>query len=109
METLKKVQLGGGTDIGGALDYAATLVENPGKTIMVLVSDLYEGGDPRRMYTAIKNQVDSGTRFVALTALDEDCEPVFDRNAGKNIANLGGFVGAMTPSNLSDFIGNIIR
>ncbi len=109
VETLMKVQLGGGTDIGKALEYSASLVENPSKTIMVLVSDLYEGGDARRMYTAIKNQIDSGTKFIALTALDDECEPVFDRAAAKNIAKLGGFVGAMTPNKLSDFIGNIIR
>ena len=30
VETIMKVQLGGGTDIGGALAYAAGLVENPG-------------------------------------------------------------------------------
>ncbi len=109
VETLMKVQLGGGTDIGKALEYSASLVENPDKTIMVLVSDLYEGGDPRRMYTVIKNQVDSGTKFIALTALDDECEPIYDRSIAKNIVKLGGWVGAMTPSKLSDFIGNIIR
>ncbi len=109
VETLMKVQLGGGTDIGKALTYASSLVENPSKTIMVLVSDLYEGGDVRVMYTAIKNQIDSGTKFVALTALDFDAQPNFDRNVAKNIANLGGHVGAMTPDKLADFIGGIIR
>ncbi len=109
VETLMKVQLGGGTDIGNALVYASSLVENPTKTIMVLVSDLFEGGDTRVMYTAIKDQIDSGTKFIALTALDYDAQPSYDRNVAKNILNLGGHVGAMTPDKLSDFIGNIIR
>jgi VWA domain containing CoxE-like protein len=43
VETLMKVQLGGGTDIGGALSYVATLVENPRRTIVVLITDFYEG------------------------------------------------------------------
>ena len=34
VETLMKVQLGGGTDIGQALGYAADLVENPRRTIV---------------------------------------------------------------------------
>ncbi len=107
--TLMKVQLGGGTDIGKALNYSASLVENPSKTIMVLVSDLFEGGDPRQMYTVIKELIDSGVKFITLTALDDACEPIYDRTIAKNITRLGAFVGAMTPNKLSDFIGNIIK
>ncbi len=109
VETLMKIRLGGGTNIGKALSYAASLVDMPSKTIAVLVSDLFEGGDPRHMYTAIKELVDSGVRFVSLTALDDNCEPVFDRAAAKNIANLGGYVAALTPEKLCDFIGKVIR
>jgi len=43
VETIMKVQLGGGTDIGGALAYAAGLVDNPRRTIVVLITDFYEG------------------------------------------------------------------
>ncbi len=46
VETLMKVQLGGGTDIGQALRYAATLVDNPRRTIVVLITDFYEGASP---------------------------------------------------------------
>ena len=41
VETLMKVQLGGGTDIARALRYAESLVENPRRTIVVLISDLF--------------------------------------------------------------------
>jgi hypothetical protein len=42
VETIMKVQLGGGTDIGKALSYAATLVENPRLTIIALVTYFFD-------------------------------------------------------------------
>ena len=49
VEVLFGIQLGGGTDIDQALGYCQTLVGNPSKTVLVLVTDLYEGGDPESM------------------------------------------------------------
>ncbi len=60
VETMMKVQLGGGTDIGGALAYAATLVNNPRQTIVVLITDFYEGGPIERLYGVTKSLVESG-------------------------------------------------
>ena len=51
VETIMKVQLGGGTDIGGALAYASRLVDNPRRTIIVLITDFYEGGPIERLYS----------------------------------------------------------
>ena len=50
VETLMKVQLGGGTDIGQALSYAADLVDNPRRTIVVLITDFFEGAPLERLY-----------------------------------------------------------
>jgi hypothetical protein len=38
------VQLGGGTDINGAVGYCRSIIREPRNTIFVLISDLYEGG-----------------------------------------------------------------
>ena len=43
-EVLMNVQLGGGTDIAGALGYCESLVQYPTRTIVVLVTDFCEGG-----------------------------------------------------------------
>ena len=43
VETLMKVQLGGGTDIGHALRWAEGIIERPDRAIIVLISDFYEG------------------------------------------------------------------
>ena len=48
-EVLMSVQLGGGTDIAGALGYCETLVQSPTRTIVVLVTDFFEGGPPDRL------------------------------------------------------------
>ena len=108
VETLMSIQLGGGTDIGGALRYCVTLIEAPARTIVVLVSDLYEGVIQANMYGAVKDIVESGARLVALTALARQADPVYDRNAAEKMARLGAHVGAMTPEQLAEWMGKII-
>src|SRR5207245_8934754 len=41
------VQLGGGTDINGAVGYCQSIIREPRNTVFVLISDLYEGGVAR--------------------------------------------------------------
>ncbi len=43
---LLNIQLGGGTDITMALQYAAQLIRQPQGTIVVLITDFFEG-DPK--------------------------------------------------------------
>ena len=47
VDVLMKVQLGGGTDIAKAVAYAERLIENPRRTVVVVISDFFEGGDAR--------------------------------------------------------------
>ena len=44
VEVLFSVQLGGGTDINRAVGYCASRITRPEDTVLVLISDLYEGG-----------------------------------------------------------------
>ena len=50
VEVLFGTQLGGGTDIQQALGYCRGLVRAPNDTILVLISDLYEGGDRQQLF-----------------------------------------------------------
>ena len=43
VDVLLSMQLGGGTDITQALQYAEQLVREPARTIVVLITDFYEG------------------------------------------------------------------
>ena len=109
VQTLMSIQLGGGTDIAGALRYCEGLITKPHKTMLVLVSDLCEGGPKKDLYAVSRDIIESGTKFVALTALDENAAPAYDRTVGQTLANLGAWVGAMTPAKLADFMAQVMR
>ena len=108
VETLMSVQLGGGTDIGGAVGYCAQLIQMPHRTMVVLVTDLYEGCGYRRMYQACQGIIESGAKLIVLPSLDHAAVPNYDRNAAAVLADMGASVGAMTPEELSDFIARVI-
>ena len=54
-------QLGGGTDINRALSYCQGLARQPGDTILILISDLFEGGNRAEM---LKRAATAGRRAV---------------------------------------------
>ena len=70
VETLMSVQLGGGTDIAKAMAYCQGLMTHPRRTMVVLVSDLCEGGSRQALYHTCHDIVESGARLIALTALN---------------------------------------
>ncbi len=109
VETLMSIQLGGGTYIAGALQYCETLIENPHRTMVVLVSDLCEGGSVQGLLGVSRSMVESGAKLICLTALDMEANPVYDRNTAQKLADLGAHVGAMTPEALGDFMGRIMN
>lgn len=107
--TLMSIQLGGGTYIGGALRYCETLMTNPHRTMVVLVSDLCEGGSAQELLGVSRSIIESGAKLVCLTALDMAANPVYDRNMAQKLADLGAYVGAMTPEALGDFMGKVMN
>lgn len=104
VETLMSVQLGGGTNIAGALAYCEGLIAMPHRTMVVLVSDLYEGGGYNNMYRISRNIIESGAKLIVLSALDHDAVPDYDKVAAATLAGMGASVGALTPGELSEFI-----
>ncbi len=107
-ELLMKVQLGGGTDIYKALCYGEGLITRPQRTIVVLITDLYEGGDIRMVYSKCRDILEGGSRLIVLPALNYEAEPVYNRNAARYITNLGADTAALTPEGLAEWIGSII-
>jgi hypothetical protein len=86
VELLFGTQLGGSTDIAKALSYAETLVRSPQDTILVLISDLFEGGDRAEMFKKVASMLRSGVTLVALLALSDEGTPAYDHD---NAAVLG--------------------
>ncbi|HEV2890196.1 MAG TPA: VWA domain-containing protein [Frankiaceae bacterium] len=108
VELLMRVQLGGGTDIAQAVDYAAGLIEQPRRAIVALVTDFYEGGDPYRLVRTVARLCEQGTHVLGLAALDEDANPQYDRELAQRLANVGAHVGSMTPGELASFVAERI-
>ena len=109
VETLMKVQLGGGTDIAKAMRYAQTLIENPRRTIIVLVTDFYEGGNPADLLATTKQICEGGTTLLGLAALDDTANPTYDRELAQRMVNLGAHVGAMTPGELAAWVAEKVK
>lgn len=97
LEVLFGTQLGGGTDINQALAYCQSLVRQPQETILVLISDLYEGGNQAEMRKRIAALVGSGVQLVTLLALNDDGAPWYDRDNAQFISSLGSPAFACTP------------
>lgn len=109
VETLLKTQLGGGTDIGHALSYAAGLVDNPRKTIVILITDFFEGAPPTRLFSVAKSLLESGVTLLGLAALDDRANPSYDHHIAQQLVNLGAHVGAMTPGELALWVAEKVR
>ena len=107
--TLMSIQLGGGTFITGALQYCETLIDHPHRTMVVLVSDLCEGGSVSALLGVSRGIIESGAKLICLTALDMEANPVYDRHTAQKLADLSANVGAMTPEELGDFKGKIMN
>jgi Mg-chelatase subunit ChlD len=108
VETLMKVQLGGGTDIGQALTYAHSLIENPRRTIVVLISDFFEGAPIDRLYAVARRIVSDGATLLGLAALDSEARPRYDDNVARQLVKLGAHIGAMTPGELAAWVAKKI-
>lgn len=108
IDILFKVQLGGGTDIPLALEYAKKIITAPDKTIVLLISDLFDSNDYKFMYKSAKDIIESGCKLFVLTALDYNLNIGYDKEAARHFSKIGAKVGALTPDKLSKWISEII-
>jgi Mg-chelatase subunit ChlD len=109
VDLLFGVQLGGGTDINRALAYCQGMVRRPNETILVLISDLYEGGNPHEMLQRAAALVDSGVQMVALLALSDRGAPGYDAHHAEAFSALGIPVFACTPDVFPDLMAAAIE
>ncbi|MFJ7901161.1 VWA domain-containing protein [Streptomyces sp. NPDC096198] len=94
VDLLFGTRLGGGTDINRALAYCQSRITRPADTVVVLISDLYEGGIRDEMLKRVAAMKASGVQFVALLALSDEGAPAYDR---EHAAGLGAPAFACTP------------
>lgn len=108
IDILFKVQLGGGTNIAQALEYAKKITFAPDKTIVLLISDLFDSNNYKLMYKNANDIIESGSKLIVLTALDYNANSIYDKEAARYFSKIGAKVGALTPSKLSKWISDII-
>ncbi|HNG22033.1 MAG TPA: VWA domain-containing protein, partial [Candidatus Obscuribacter sp.] len=88
----------------GALGYAETLISRPSETILVLISDLYEGGNGNELKKKLYRIAGSGVRLIALLALNDEGAPAYDHNMAAYMAELGAPAFACTPDQFPDLM-----
>jgi Mg-chelatase subunit ChlD len=109
VEVLFGVQLGGGTDINQALAYCERLVTEPARTHLVLISDLYEGGNAPEMLARTEALVGSGVNVIVLLALNDDGRSAYDARHAAAFAAMGCPVFACTPDQFSELMATALK
>ncbi|MFM2058140.1 MAG: hypothetical protein RLY71_2525 [Pseudomonadota bacterium] len=109
VDVLFGVQLGGGTDINGAVGYCQSLIREPRNTILVLISDLYEGGVEAGLLRRAAELVEAGVQFVTLLALSDEGAPAYDHALAARLAGLGVPSFACTPDAFPGLMAAAIR
>jgi Mg-chelatase subunit ChlD len=109
VELLFGVQLGGGTDINAALAFCQSRIEAPRDTVLVLISDLYEGGNEEEMLQRAQALAADGVQVVCLLALSDDGAPAYDHDNAAALAALGIPSFACTPDQFPDLMAAAIQ
>lgn len=109
VDLLFSTQLGGGTDINRAVSYAQSLVRRPADTVLVLISDLYEGGVEAELVRRVRDLVASGVTVVVLLALSDSGTPSYDHELAAELSGLGAPAFACTPDLFPELLAVAIR
>lgn len=109
VDILFGVQLGGGTDINRAVAYCQGLVARPRDTVFVLITDLYEGGDAKRLIQRVAAMIASGVNFIVLLALNDDGKPAYNHDLAAQLAALCAPAFACTPDRFPDLMAAAIE
>ncbi|HLZ56627.1 MAG TPA: VWA domain-containing protein [Ktedonosporobacter sp.] len=109
VDLLFGTQLGGGTDINRALTYCQQIITRPAQTILVLITDLYEGGSRQEMLRRAAELVASGVQVMCLLALSDRGAPGFDQHNAAAFATMGIPAFACTPDLFPDLMAAAIQ
>ncbi|MET0146102.1 MAG: VWA domain-containing protein [Ilumatobacteraceae bacterium] len=106
VDVLFGVQLGGGTDIANALGVCRQFISRPQDTLLILVSDLFEGGSRDLMRSRVAGLVRDGVTVLVLLALSDDGVPAHDHHEAEELAALGAIVTSCTPDEFPDVLAS---
>ncbi len=108
VDVLFGVQLGGGTDINQALAYCQSIISQPQQSILILLSDLYDGGNAQQSIARAAQLVAGGVQMLSLLALDDEGQPSYDHKMAQSFANLGIPSFACTPDAFPELMAALL-
>ncbi|MCE5171856.1 VWA domain-containing protein [Paenibacillus profundus] len=109
VDMLFGIQLGGGTDINKSVAYCEQFIEEPKKTLFIIVSDLYEGGNRGALIRRMRELREAGVRTMCLLALSDQGQPFYDENLAKVLSRDGTPCFACTPALLPELVEGALK
>ncbi|WP_448759889.1 DUF5682 family protein [Actinomyces oricola] len=106
---LLEVEVGGGTDIAGAMRVARSRVKVPGRTLCALVSDFEEAGPTGPLLGEVEALHASGVRLLGCAALNDTGEGAYNVGIAQQLAGAGMRVAALSPLDLAHWVGRVVR
>ncbi|MBP1893798.1 MULTISPECIES: VWA domain-containing protein [Paenibacillus] len=109
VDMLFGVQLGGGTDINKSVAYCESFIEEPKKTLFILVTDLYEGGNQAALVRRMREMRESGVRTLCLLSLSDSGRPFYDERLARQLSRDGTPCFACTPGMLPELVAGALQ
>ncbi|MCE3200687.1 VWA domain-containing protein [Paenibacillus sonchi] len=109
VDMLFGIQLGGGTDIHKSVKYCEQFIEEPKKTLFIIVSDLYENGNQAGLVRRMRGLRESGVRTMTLLALSDEGKPSYDERLAGQLSRDGTPCFACTPALLPALVEGALK
>lgn len=108
VEVLLTAHLGGGTNIAQAMKHAESLVSQPTRTVVALISDFEEGGSVSALVSSVRRLASSGVTLLGLAAMSDEGDPWYDAATGARLVAAGMPVAAMTPDRFAEWLAEVM-
>lgn len=109
VDMLFGIQLGGGTDIHKSVAYCEQFIEEPKKTLFIIISDLYEGGNQAGLIRRMRELREAGVKTMCLLALSDEGKPFYDEQVAKQLSRDGTPCFACTPALLPQLVEGALK
>lgn len=103
------MQVGGGTDIAGALRVAQDRVRVPSRTMLVVISDFDEGGPTSDLLAQVESLHNAGARLLGCAALDDTGQARYNAAIAGQVAAAGMSVSAVSPTALARWVAEQVN
>lgn len=109
VEMLFGVRLGGGTNIDRALSYGRSAITRPADTVVILITDLFEGGSKEGVVRQVGALIEDGVTFITLLALNDQGAPRYNAVLAEQLAELGAPGFACTPEQFPELMARALN